>query len=207
MHSIRMRTACFSGHLSCHKHPHHTCPPQDACPPTMHTPCHACSLATNTPYHAQGAATHAPPFATHAPPSPCMTLSPRMPPFTTHPPPFVDRRNDTRLCSDSDAIFNKTMLNHQTGKAKQSEVIAITFYLQRFTFPDRLSSVSSSDTRRTSRIHGSWVSTSNWRCASTSHWRRKPAPMASPEPTPSLTTCWWSLWARKQVSFTFISFL
>ena len=73
MHSSRIHTIRFSGHISCHAPAlHHTCPP------AMHIPHHACPPAMHAPH-----AMYAP---HHTCPPPCMP-PPHMSPCHTHPPP------------------------------------------------------------------------------------------------------------------------
>ena len=65
MHSSRMRTTRFSGHLFCMHPPLPCTPPCHAYPPS----CHACPLATHAPScHACSPSPHMPPpFTMHAP--------------------------------------------------------------------------------------------------------------------------------------------
>ena len=107
MHSIRMRTVCCRGHLSCHAcpPPSHACPtlqmspathaPSPCMPPAMH-PHHTC-----LPCHAP--LPHMPPLPCMPNPSPCTPLHHECPlchhplthtplchahpPFATHAPP------------------------------------------------------------------------------------------------------------------------
>ena len=97
MDSSRMRTSCYSGHLS------YTHAPLPCIPPAMHTPCHACPPGTHDPlphmppYHACPPAMHAThvplphmPPAMHAPlphmPPAMHAPLPHMPPCHTCPP-------------------------------------------------------------------------------------------------------------------------
>ena len=97
MHSSRMCTIRFSGHLSymyillpCMStsmhYPCNTCPPHHACPLATHLLCHACSLCHAHPLHwAWPPFTTYAPFDTHAPCNVhpfCPTLPCR--PATTH---------------------------------------------------------------------------------------------------------------------------
>ena len=81
MHSIRMRTVCCRGHLSCHACP----PPSHACPTLQMSPATHASPAM----HAQPFTMNTP-FATHAP-SPHTPPLPRTPTLRQARPP-VDRQ-------------------------------------------------------------------------------------------------------------------
>ena len=68
MHSSRMHTVCYSGHLSCHAHPlPYTPPPMHV--PTMHFPLHH----AHPPLHHICPLHHACPLVLTRPSLPCMT--------------------------------------------------------------------------------------------------------------------------------------